>query len=61
MLKPISEKTIVKNLPRNITTINIEESRLESEDGAGNLIYMMGLMVEQEFAKFDERGNGWRN
>ena len=39
--------------------INIEESRLESGRWAGNVLHDGSDEVENEFAKFGERGNGW--
>ena len=58
--KPISEKTIVKNCQEHgVGAINIEESRLESGRWAGNVLHDGSDEVEQEFAKFGERGNGW--
>ena len=38
---------------------NIEESRLESGRWAGNVLHDGSDEVENEFAKFGERGNGW--
>ena len=58
--KPISEKTIVKNCQEHgVGGINIEESRLESGRWAGNVLHDGSDEVENEFAKFGERGNGW--
>ena len=58
--KPISEKTIVKNFQKHgVGGINIEESRLESGRWAGNVLHDGSDEVEEQFAKFGERGNGW--
>ena len=58
--KPIEEKTIVKNLDKyGVGAINIEESRLNSGRWPGNVIHDGSDEVEEQFAKFGERGNGW--
>ena len=58
--KPIEEKTIIKNLEKHgVGAINIEESRLDSGRWPGNVIHDGSDEVEEQFAKFGERGNGW--
>lgn len=58
--KPIEEKTIIKNLEKyGVGAINIEESRLDSGRWPGNVIHDGSDEVEEQFAKFGERGNGW--
>ena len=58
--KPIEEKTIIKNLEKHgVGAINIEESRLDSVRWPGNVIHDGSDEVEEQFAKFGERGNGW--
>ena len=58
--KPIEEKTILKNLEKHgVGAINIEESRLDSGRWPGNVIHDGSDEVEEQFAKFGERGNGW--
>ena len=58
--KPIEEKTIVKNLEKHgVGAMNIEESRLDSGRWPGNVIHDGSDGVEEQFAKFGDRGNGW--
>ena len=58
--KPIEEKTIVKNLEKHgVGAMNIEESRLDSGRWPGNVIHDGSDEVEEQFAKFGDRGNGW--
>ena len=58
--KPIEEKTIVKNLEKHgVGAMNIEESRLDSGRWPGNVIHDGSEEVEEQFAKFGDRGNGW--
>ena len=58
--KPLTEKTIVKNVEKHgVGAINIDESRCESGRWPGNVLHDGSDEVEEEFAKFGERGNGW--
>jgi len=60
--KPISEKSIVKNIEKHgVGGINIDDSRVGGEKGRwpGNVLHDGSDEVEEEFAKFGERGNNW--
>jgi site-specific DNA-methyltransferase (adenine-specific) len=58
--KPLTETTIVKNVEKHgVGAINIDESRCESGRWPGNVLHDGSDEVEEEFAKFGERGNGW--
>ena len=58
--KPIEEKTIVKNCQKyGVGGINIEDTRLESGRWPGNVLHDGSEEVEEQFAEFGDRGNGW--
>jgi site-specific DNA-methyltransferase (adenine-specific) len=58
--KPIIEKSIIENVKvHGVGAINIDASRLESGRWPGNVLHDGSDEVEQEFAKYGERGNGW--
>ena len=58
--KPISEKNIVENFRKHgVGGINIEKSRLDSGRWPGNVLHDGSQQVEELFAQFGERGNGW--
>lgn len=58
--KPIQESTIVKNVAKHgVGGINIDESRLPCGRWPGNVLHDGSDEIEEEFAKYGERGNGW--
>ena len=58
--KPCTEKSIVKNVEKHgVGAINIDESRLDSGRWPGNVLHDGSDELEEEFAKYGERGNGW--
>ena len=58
--KPCSEKSIVENVKEHgVGAINIDESRLSSGRWPGNILHDGSDEIEDEFAKYGERGNNW--
>ena len=58
--KPIVEKTIIENVrKRGVGAINIDDSRLSCGRWPGNILHDGSDDVENLFAAFGERGNGW--
>jgi site-specific DNA-methyltransferase (adenine-specific) len=50
----------VKNVEKHgVGAINIDESRLDSGRWPGNVLHDGSDELEEEFAKYGERGNGW--
>lgn len=58
--KPIDQKNIAENFKiHGVGGINIEKTRLDSGRWPGNVLHDGSEEVEEEFAKFGEKGNGW--
>lgn len=58
--KPITEKTIVKNVETyGVGAINIEKTRLPCGRWPGNVLHDGSDDIEASFQEFGERGNGW--
>lgn len=58
--KPISEKTILKNVEKHgVGAINIDASRLPCGRWPGNVMHDGSVEIEAEFEKYGEKGNGW--
>tara|TARA_Y100000034_G_C6810171_1_gene364019 strand:- start:50 stop:1015 length:966 start_codon:yes stop_codon:yes gene_type:complete len=58
--KKCEEKNIVKNVEKHgVGAINIDASRLPCGRWPGNVMHDGSDEIEEEFAKYGEKGNGW--